>query len=145
MTKDEPAEAITHIAFYAGWPSAMGAVMQPKGIVETETGSGPGVEQQGEARWRVCRGAGPDGGPERTWGEHVTDDEYHARPAERAGITPAQVVLAWVVAQGEHVIPIPGTKTPKYLTDNAGAGDVELSPADLADLDALPAPEGGRY
>ncbi|MFF3055848.1 aldo/keto reductase [Streptomyces sp. NPDC057909] len=65
--------------------------------------------------------------------------------AERAGITPAQVALAWVVAQGEHVIPIPGTKTPKYLADNAGAGDVELSPADLADLDALPAPEGGRY
>ncbi|MCX5311796.1 aldo/keto reductase [Streptomyces sp. NBC_00154] len=60
-------------------------------------------------------------------------------------ITPAQVALAWVVAQGEHVIPIPGTKTPKYLADNAGAGDVELSPADLADLDALPAPEGGRY
>ncbi|MGW9129389.1 aldo/keto reductase [Streptomyces sp. NPDC055681] len=65
--------------------------------------------------------------------------------AERAGITPAQVALAWVAAQGEHVIPIPGTKTPKYLADNAGAGDVELSPADLADLDALPAPEGGRY
>ncbi|MET9470841.1 aldo/keto reductase [Streptomyces sp. NPDC002922] len=65
--------------------------------------------------------------------------------AERAGITPAQVALAWVVAKGEHVIPIPGTKTPKYLADNAGAGDVELSPADLADLDALPAPEGGRY
>ncbi|MGC5008410.1 aldo/keto reductase [Streptomyces sp. DT203] len=65
--------------------------------------------------------------------------------ADRAGITPAQVALAWVVAQGEHVIPIPGTKTPTYLADNAGAGDVELSPADLADLDALPAPEGGRY
>ncbi|WP_326604903.1 hypothetical protein OG930_21885 [Streptomyces sp. NBC_01799] len=72
-----------------------------------------GAEQQGDARWRFCRGAGPDGGPERTW--------------------------------GEHVIPIPGTKTPKYLADNAGAGDVELSPADPADLDALPATEGGRY
>jgi aryl-alcohol dehydrogenase-like predicted oxidoreductase len=65
--------------------------------------------------------------------------------AERVGATPAQVALAWVVAQGEHVIPIPGTKTPKYLVDNAGAADIELTPADLADLDALPAPQGSRY
>jgi aryl-alcohol dehydrogenase-like predicted oxidoreductase len=65
--------------------------------------------------------------------------------AERVGVTPAQVALAWVVAQGEHVVPIPGTKTPKYLIDNAGAADTALTPADLADLDALPAPEGSRY
>ncbi|MFF4353536.1 aldo/keto reductase [Streptomyces sp. NPDC001530] len=65
--------------------------------------------------------------------------------AERAGITPAQVALAWVVAQGRYVVPIPGTKTPKYLADNTGAGDVRLSAADLAELDALPAPTGGRY
>jgi aryl-alcohol dehydrogenase-like predicted oxidoreductase len=65
--------------------------------------------------------------------------------AERAGVTPAQVALAWVVAQGEHVVPIPGTKTPKYLVDNAGAADIKLTPADLADLDALPVPQGSRY
>jgi aryl-alcohol dehydrogenase-like predicted oxidoreductase len=65
--------------------------------------------------------------------------------AERAGTTPAQVALAWVLAQGRHVVPIPGTKTPKYLADNAAAADVELSAADLAELDALPAPEGARY
>lgn len=65
--------------------------------------------------------------------------------AERAGATPAQTALAWVLAQGPHVVPIPGTKTPKYLADNAGAADVELSAADLADLDALPTPEGSRY
>jgi len=65
--------------------------------------------------------------------------------AERADVTPAQVALAWVVAQGEHVVPIPGTKTPKYLVDNAGAADIELTAADLADLDALPAPQGSRY
>lgn len=65
--------------------------------------------------------------------------------AERAGVTPAQVALAWVLAQGRHVVPIPGTKTPKYLADNAAAADVELSAADLAELDALPAPEGTRY
>ena len=65
--------------------------------------------------------------------------------ADRIGATPAQVALAWTCAQGEYVVPIPGTKTPKYLLDNAGAGDLELSPADLAELDALPAPVGTRY
>ena len=65
--------------------------------------------------------------------------------AGRAGATPAQVALAWVLAQGRHVVPIPGTKTPRYLADNAGAADVQLSAADLADLDALPAPQGTRY
>lgn len=65
--------------------------------------------------------------------------------ADRAGATPAQVALAWVLAQGPHVVPIPGTKTPKYLADNAGAADIELSSTDLAELDALPAAEGTRY
>lgn len=65
--------------------------------------------------------------------------------ADRAGATPAQVALAWVLAQGRHVVPIPGTKTPGYLTDNAGAADVALSAADLADLAALPAAQGTRY
>ncbi len=65
--------------------------------------------------------------------------------AERAGATPAQVALAWVLAQGRQVVPIPGTKTPKYLADNVGAAGIQLSAADLAELDALPAPEGARY
>ncbi len=65
--------------------------------------------------------------------------------AERAGATPAQVALAWVLAQGRCVVPIPGTKTPKYLAENAAAADLEPSAMDLAELDALPAPEGTRY
>jgi aryl-alcohol dehydrogenase-like predicted oxidoreductase len=65
--------------------------------------------------------------------------------AERAGATPAQTALAWVLAQGRYVVPIPGTKTPKYLAENAGAADIQLSAADLAELDALPAPQGSRY
>ncbi|KJK58033.1 aldo/keto reductase [Saccharothrix sp. ST-888] len=65
--------------------------------------------------------------------------------AARTGATPAQVALAWLLAQGRYVVPIPGTKTPRYLADNAGAADVVLGPADLAELDALPAPVGGRY
>lgn len=65
--------------------------------------------------------------------------------AERTGSTPAQVALAWVLAQGRYVVPIPGTKTPKYLTDNAGAADLTLSPADLTELNDLPAATGTRY
>ncbi|MDH6703975.1 aryl-alcohol dehydrogenase-like predicted oxidoreductase [Kitasatospora sp. MAA19] len=65
--------------------------------------------------------------------------------AERVGATPAQVALAWVLAQGRYVFPIPGTKTPRYLVDNAGAAEVVLSAADLAELDTLPTPTGERY
>ena len=65
--------------------------------------------------------------------------------ADKVGFTPAQVALAWVLRQGRYVIPIPGTKTPRYLAENAGAADVELGEAEVAELDALPAPQGGRY
>ena len=65
--------------------------------------------------------------------------------AERIGATPAQVALAWVLAQGRQVVPIPGTKTPKYLEENAAAAGVTLRASDLAELDAIPAPEGSRY
>jgi aryl-alcohol dehydrogenase-like predicted oxidoreductase len=67
------------------------------------------------------------------------------RVADAVGATPAQVALAWVLAQGRDVVPIPGTKTPKYLSENAAAAEVTLSEADLAELNALPAPEGTRY
>lgn len=67
------------------------------------------------------------------------------RIAGQHGATPAQVALAWVVAQGQYVVPIPGTKTPKYLVDNAGSADLTLTAEDLAELDALPAPVGDRY
>ncbi|MFE6820966.1 aldo/keto reductase [Streptomyces sp. NPDC057690] len=55
--------------------------------------------------------------------------------AERHNATPAQVALAWVVAQGRSVVPIPGTKTPKYLAQNLAAADLTLTPQDLTDLD----------
>lgn len=63
---------------------------------------------------------------------------------ERHGATPAQVALAWLLAQGEHVIPIPGTKTLRYLKENAEAADLLLSPEEIGELDALPAPVGAR-
>jgi aryl-alcohol dehydrogenase-like predicted oxidoreductase len=51
--------------------------------------------------------------------------------------TPAQLALAWVLAQGDHIIPIPGTKRRKYLAENAGAVDVPLTPAHLQQVEEL--------
>jgi aryl-alcohol dehydrogenase-like predicted oxidoreductase len=65
--------------------------------------------------------------------------------AQRHGATPAQVALAWVLAQGDHVVPIPGTKRIERLEENVAAAELTLSPEDLAELDALPAPVGSRY
>ncbi len=69
-----------------------------------------------------------------------------AEIAEEKGITPAQLALAWVLAQGEDVVPIPGTKRRKYLEENAAAVDVELTDEDLARIEAeLPSAAGARY
>ena len=65
--------------------------------------------------------------------------------AERREVTAAQVALAWLLAKGEHVVPIPGTKRLSRLEENAGAASVELSAEDLAELDALPEAVGERY
>jgi aryl-alcohol dehydrogenase-like predicted oxidoreductase len=66
--------------------------------------------------------------------------------AEEKGCTPAQLAIAWVLAQGEDLVPIPGTKRRKYLEENAAAVEVELSEQDLARIDAeLPAVSGERY
>lgn len=63
----------------------------------------------------------------------------------RAGATPAQVALAWVLARGEHVVPIPGTTRPERVVENAGAAGLELSDDDLAELDTVPVATGSRY
>jgi aryl-alcohol dehydrogenase-like predicted oxidoreductase len=65
--------------------------------------------------------------------------------AGRHEAQPGQIALAWVLAQGQHVVPIPGTKRIPYLEENVAAADVLLSSADLALLDGLPAPVGARY
>jgi len=59
--------------------------------------------------------------------------------------TPAQIALAWVHAQGEDVVPIPGTKRRNYLEENVGALDVELSDEDLEALDEGGQAQGERY
>lgn len=65
--------------------------------------------------------------------------------ASRHGVTTAQVALAWVLAQGDHVAPIPGTKRVKYLEMNAGAAGIDLTETDLAELNEIQPPTGTRY
>ncbi|MEU4573307.1 aldo/keto reductase [Nonomuraea sp. ATR24] len=70
------------------------------------------------------------------------------RIAEAAGVTTAQLALAWVLAQGRDVVPIPGTKRLRYLEENAAAADIELTSEQLAALErAVPADavRGDRY
>jgi aryl-alcohol dehydrogenase-like predicted oxidoreductase len=68
--------------------------------------------------------------------------------ASRKGCTPSQIALAWVCAQGDDVVPIPGTKRVRYLQENLAALDIELSPTDREELEAIFAPgavSGRRY
>jgi aryl-alcohol dehydrogenase-like predicted oxidoreductase len=57
--------------------------------------------------------------------------------AQKKGCTPAQLALAWVLARGDDIVPIPGTKRRKYLDENIGALDVRLTPDDMAQIDAI--------
>jgi aryl-alcohol dehydrogenase-like predicted oxidoreductase len=68
--------------------------------------------------------------------------------AEPKGVKPAQIALAWVLARGDDVVPIPGTKRRKYLEENVAASDIELTAEEIERLDeAFPvgAAEGERY
>ena len=71
--------------------------------------------------------------------------EVVRRIADTHDATPAQVALAWVLAQGESVLPIPGTKRVRYLEQNAAAAEVELTSGELAELDQLGDGTGLRY
>ena len=65
--------------------------------------------------------------------------------AARHDVTPAQVAIAWTLAQGEHVLPIPGTRRRRHLEDNLAAAELRLHEADLDELNAVPATVGSRY
>ncbi|SKB39447.1 aldo/keto reductase [Luteibacter sp. 22Crub2.1] len=70
------------------------------------------------------------------------------RFAADKGCTPGQLALAWVLAKGEDIVPIPGTKRVKYLKENAGADDVSLTATEIAEIDAVFPPDaalGDRY
>jgi aryl-alcohol dehydrogenase-like predicted oxidoreductase len=58
------------------------------------------------------------------------------RVAQRHGCSPQRVALAWLLALGEHMLPIPGARNPSHIIDNLAAADLELSPQDLAELEA---------
>jgi aryl-alcohol dehydrogenase-like predicted oxidoreductase len=68
--------------------------------------------------------------------------------AREKGCKPSQLGLSWVLAQGDDIVPIPGTKRRKYLEENVGALDVKLSREDLQRIDSVFSPEaaaGARY
>ena len=68
--------------------------------------------------------------------------------AEKRSATPAQIALAWVLAQREWIVPIPGTTKPHRLEENLGALDIELTPDDLREIDSITARinvQGARY
>lgn len=65
--------------------------------------------------------------------------------ATRRSATPAQIAIAWTLAQGEHVIPIPGTRDLTHLQQNIDAVDVTLQDADLLALNSVPTTAGSRY
>jgi len=56
--------------------------------------------------------------------------------AKRRGATPGQLALAWVLAKGNDLVPIPGTKRRKYLEENAAAADIRLTPSEIAELES---------
>lgn len=64
-----------------------------------------------------------------------------AELAAEKGCTPAQLLLAWLLARGEDIVPIPGTSNPVRLEENVGAAALELTPAELARIEAV-APKG---
>jgi len=68
--------------------------------------------------------------------------------AGQQGVTAAQLALAWILAKGEDIVPIPGTKTPEYLVENMKAAELQLSPEIMNEIEsAIPCPEvrGERY
>ena len=74
--------------------------------------------------------------------------ELLAGVAERKGATPAQIALAWLLAQKPWIVPIPGTTKPHRLDENIAADNVELTPEDLQEIDSAASeitPEGERY
>jgi aryl-alcohol dehydrogenase-like predicted oxidoreductase len=74
--------------------------------------------------------------------------EPYAAIARQVGCTPAQLALAWLLARGTHIVPIPGTVNPDHLSENLGAAAVVLPPAVMSQLDALFQPQaihGPRY
>lgn len=126
-----------------GWTAARGAAFVPfaplgRGFL---TGAFDAGATFGDGDFRSKN---PRFAPEALAANQRIVDEVRSVAAE-AGCTPAQVAIAWVLAQGEHIVPIPGTKRSKYLQENIAAADVRLTADQLARLTSLPPAVGARY
>ncbi len=82
---------------------------------------------------------------EENFAKNFTLVEKVREIARRRSATPAQIALAWVLARGEDVVPIPGTKRVELVDENARAAQIELSSDDLRELDTLDSATGDRY
>lgn len=71
------------------------------------------------------------------WRNNKNLAQAFAGMAKSKNCTPAQLALAWVLAHGDHIIPIPGTKNRKHLEDNAGAVEINLTASDIKDIEEL--------
>ena len=90
------------------------------------------------------RSGNPRFTPEALRGNRAIVEQVR-RVAERHDATPAQIALAWVLAQGPGIVPIPGTKRRRWLAENAAAAAITLDAEDLADLAAIPPSIAPRY
>jgi aryl-alcohol dehydrogenase-like predicted oxidoreductase len=85
---------------------------------------------------------------EETLRENLALADRVSELAQRHGVTPAQLAIAWVMAKGEDIVPIPGTKSPHRLEENAAAVNVRLSERDIEELEGAVSPRavrGSRY
>ena len=94
---------------------------------------------------------GAEGWGFSVWAHNTCDQAFEALAASselRGRVTAAQLALAWVLAKGEDIVPIPGTKRRKYLEENVAAASIKLTPEEVADLEAAVPAEavvGTRY
>jgi aryl-alcohol dehydrogenase-like predicted oxidoreductase len=127
----EPAGALV------AWARRAGAVFVPfsplgRGFLADDTSEAPGDLRSRHPHF-----------PDRPGTDERDVVEIVGEVAARRGASAAAVALAWVLARGEHVIPIPGTTKPEHLDANLEALHLELTPQDLADLDGVPQAVGG--
>jgi aryl-alcohol dehydrogenase-like predicted oxidoreductase len=105
------------------------------------TGTIRSLDQFDEADFRRSNPRFADGNLE----QNIRIVEQVDAVAAEAGARPGQVALAWLLAQGDDIVPIPGTKRVSYLEENVAADDIELTTAQLEALTELNAPVGDRY
>ncbi|MGL5009859.1 MAG: aldo/keto reductase [Paracoccaceae bacterium] len=111
------------VAFVPFSPLARGALGQT--VVD------PAAMAPGEFRLQIPRFQGDN------WQRNLTLINAFRDYASARGMGPAALAIAWVLAQGDHVIPIPGTRTAEHLADWVGAAEIDLTPRDLAEIDAI--------